>query len=220
MLFAALYSARVLKHDRARQRESQVYIFNLTGFYDIKLALLTTLFSALPLYLLALIGDQHKRRRWQRYALVLLAYVLCVVLTFYSPRAEWDYGIEKATKIECDNRGGNTYRKGVHALQSIVIALPAVWTPLWFIIRNPFNIERLSHSKWLTRARPWFLVTSGTLTLVGMWALLGSFIQLRSQVIDAAGDSDQSNQLGFGQVLALFIWAPLVVALGYTILCE
>jgi hypothetical protein len=220
MLVAAIYSAKKSMDERQHTRENKAYILTLPGFYDVKLALLTTLFSVFPLCILALIGDQDQRRRQQRHALIFIAYVLCVALVFISPKAEWDSGQENFEKIQCDNRGGESYWKGLRALRYMTLILPSVWAFYWVAVRNPLRITRLERSSILLRVRPWFVIASATLALVGMWTLLGLFVALRATITKAAGDSDQSNDLGFGQVLALFVWAPVVVAFGYIAFCE
>ncbi|KAH6665301.1 hypothetical protein F5X68DRAFT_250098 [Plectosphaerella plurivora] len=215
MLVAAIYSAKKSMDERKQIRETRAYILMLPGFYDIKLALLTTLFSVFPLCILALIGDQDQRRRQQRHALILITYALCIALVFISPKAEWDSGQEGLEQIECDNRGGQTYWQGLRALRYMSLILPVGWAMFWVIVRNPLRITGLERSQFILRIRPWFVIASTFLALVGMWTLLGSFIALRSTIIKAAGDSDQSNNLAFGQVLALFVWAPVAVAFGY-----
>lgn len=230
MLVAALYSAKILKKQRQEYKDPpspllflqvpNLFIRTVPGYYDISLGLLTTLFSILPMYILALICDQGHRRSYQRRLIVLASYALCVFLVFYSPKAEWETDGWENLAERCNKRGGNRYPKAVRALQVLVPALPVLWALAWVIIFNKLGWSRLGQSRTLLRLRSWFVIGSAVSALLCMWALLALSYVMRSKIIDTAGNTDQSNDIGFGQILAAFAWMPTLITLGYVAICK
>ena len=65
----------------------------------------------------------------------------------------------------------------------------------------------------------WPAVVS-VLACVAMWLFLVSFTVLRARIIDVAGDSDKSNEWGFGQIVALAAWVPVILRFFYVMFCE
>lgn len=55
---------------------------------------------------------------------------------------------------------------------------------------------------------------------IGMLVELGEMERTRSIMMEITGPDFQDNQWGFGQVIALFLWMPLCIQLGYYAVCE
>ncbi|RYP16395.1 hypothetical protein DL765_005175 [Monosporascus sp. GIB2] len=55
------------------------------------------------------------------------------------------------------------------------------------------------------------------LAWIAMWLFLGVFTVLRARIIEVAGASDESNEWGFGQIVALATWVPVISKFVYTL---
>lgn len=214
MLVAAVSTISTARNTRATLRNSQANIPILSGFYDVKLTLLSSLFCIFPVAILSLLNDQGNRGRIQRLVLLLISYVFCIALVFQSPYAEWDQGVKLIVPIACDLRGGESYKAGLKALQWLIFVLPLSWSLCNFFIANPMQLKSFEDSKILQGYRRFWHLMTGVGSLLAMWILLGCFVSLRNEIVSVAGEMDNSNELAFGQILALFAWGPVVLAIG------
>jgi hypothetical protein len=89
--------------------------------------------------------------------------------------------------------------------------LGALWV-LYLIFR-----KRRQGSKDMKRR--WPAVVS-LLAWVVMWFFLGLFTVLRARIIEVAGESDKSNEWGFGQIIALAAWVPVILTFFHILLCK
>jgi hypothetical protein len=58
------------------------------------------------------------------------------------------------------------------------------------------------------------------LAWIAMWFFLGVFAVLRARIIEVAGESDKSNEWGFGQIIALGTWVPVILTFFHILICE
>lgn len=76
------------------------------------------------------------------------------------------------------------------------------------------QLKSFEDSKILQGYRRFWHLMTGVGSLLAMWILLGCFVSLRNEIVSVAGEMDNSNELAFGQILALFAWGPVVLAIG------
>jgi hypothetical protein len=219
VLVASIYITVKTANYRNEKRQGDLpYLF--TDFYDNKLALLASIFSVLPVVVLSLMHDQGARRKWQRGTLLVIVYILCVALTFLAPQAEWDDTTLGGQPILCDQRGGETYRNGLGTIEGLCIAIPVTWMLVTIAVKNPLGNDFLGKFRFLHVLRQYWSKITGLVAIVVMWIFLGIFLSTRDTIIRANGGASNITDLSFGQVLALFAWAPVTLSLGYHICCK
>lgn len=64
---------------------------------------------------------------------------------------------------------------------------------------------------WVRAARELWELGVAWVMLLLAWALLAYFSMLREEIIETAGAADEANEWGFGQVLTLGTWVPVVL---------
>ncbi|KAH6666546.1 hypothetical protein F5X68DRAFT_249884 [Plectosphaerella plurivora] len=214
ILIAALHTVSVLQKERGDLLPSPArflelpnpHIRTVAGFYDIALALLAAIFSAFPMCVLGLLSDQGKRRMRMRVATIALAWVLGIPLVALSLVTESHSSSDGWTNEAevCNSRGGSVY----YGCLTILVYIAVVWPLLWLYWLLYYRKGKSGHLSW-------FLNGSVVVGLVFMWAVLILSLVMRTKIKGEAGKADKSNEFGFGQVLAIFAWAPMIIALGY-----
>ncbi|TLD32709.1 hypothetical protein PspLS_01004 [Pyricularia sp. CBS 133598] len=237
MLVAGIYIAVEKIKENKLEFDQRELFFGGTSAYDMSLSMASCVFSIFPILVGYCFmrapeqgqGDHHKK--WLRRAVLFLVWVLITVEVFLSPRGESNYEERKINSntlspmqrklweadYVCDQRGGN-YWKIVKALQFIVIGLPLLWFVATIFVFKGFAIPRLRDSPTLQRLRKGWHLIPAYVALVLMWASLLFLQWYRQKIRNNSGKLGEESQWGFGQILALFLWAPTIVELIYILI--
>ncbi|KAI6579463.1 hypothetical protein MCOR06_010058 [Pyricularia oryzae] len=238
MLVAGIYIA-VDKIDKNKlpvdERES---FFGSASMYDMSLSMASCVFSIFPIlvgYCFMRAPEQGQganHKKWLRRAVLFLVWALITVVLFLSPRGEMDYEDRKlnpksiseferreyeATYI-CDARGGKIYWNVVKAFQFMVIGVPLIWFVATVFVFKGFAIARFRDSPTLQRLRKGWHLIPAYAALLFMWASLGFLQWYRQRIRNSSGKLGDESQWGFGQILALFVWAPTIVEFAYILI--
>lgn len=248
MISAALYLA-VEGYKKNRLPETSKSLpFGDSSTYNMVLSVIAAAFSTFPVLVLYTLlsrrdraspaggdGDEPTNHRvWLRRAALFAIWVLLAVEVFLSPRGNDDYEDrhsvdQKADNWdECNKRGGERYWQTMKAAQFLVIGLPLLWMVPTLFLTGGANVPGLADWPWLRRVadnRRVRLVRSvwelgiAWVNLLIAWALLAYFSVLREEIVETAGATDATGAWGFGQVLTLATWVPVLLEWLYIFIC-
>ncbi|TLD17062.1 uncharacterized protein PgNI_00726 [Pyricularia grisea] len=235
MLVAGIYIAIDKINQNIDDRDS---VFGTASRYDMSLSMASCVFIIFPILVGYCFmrapeqGQGAKHKKWLRRAVLFLVWALITVEVFLSPRGESDYDSRKVdtstmTQVQrrdydaeylCDQRGGHIYWNIVKALQIMVIGLPLIWLVATVFVFKGFAIPRLRDSPTLQRLRKTWHLIPAYAALVLMWASLFFLQWYRQKIRNNSGKLGEESQWGFGQILALFLWAPTIVEFVYILI--
>ena len=242
MISAALYVAGEGYKERAVPPENQALPFASSTMYNQVLSVIAAGFSTFPVLVLYMLISQRersapdegtRRRTWLRRAGLFIIWVLLAVEMFLSPRANLDYddrhnADQEANWDDCNKRGGTRYWQTMKAAQVLVIGLPLISIVVTFFFTSGFGlrgldrpwVRRIAEMPLVQRLRTGWDLGVAWLNIALTWALLVYFRKLRAEIIESAGAADEANEWGFGQVLTLGTWVPVVLEWLYIFICE
>lgn len=165
------------------------------------------------------------RRSWIRRVSIFVIWVLITVEVFLSPRGNMDYENrhDAETQAElnvCSKRGGVRYWQTMKAAQWLVIGAPLTWLVVTIFLSTGFGVPKLARSRAVRAVRSVWDLGVAWLSMLLAWALLAYFTVLRYKIIHSAEEANSGNEWGFGQILALATWAPVVLEFLYIFICE
>jgi len=230
MFVAAIYTAAM----GAKKREVPVNLQAIptgSALYDVSLSFLAGTFSAFPVLLLYALTKQPDRRseashrKWLRRVGLVIVWGLGVAETFLAPRGEIDYEVrheaDKAENhIDCDERGGASYWAGLKAAQFLVCAIPGLWIVLTVFLVTGFGSKAVVKNPFVRRFRAVWRLVVAWVNLIIMWLVLLYFTRLRTDIITRADGLDNTDEWGFGQILAVSTWVPAILEFLYILICE
>lgn len=106
------------------------------------------------------------------------------------------------------------------AFQFMVIGVPLIWFVATVFVFKGFAIARFRDSPTLQRLRKGWHLIPAYAALLFMWASLGFLQWYRQRIRNSSGKLGDESQWGFGQILALFVWAPTIVEFAYILICK
>ena len=227
MLAAAIFVAVKRQVHKVNTNPQYGLIGSGDDVYDISLTFLGAVFSIFPvLVLYAMLREPTKSERlgagksWLRRSVLLLIWVGCVLEAFLAPRGEIDYQYRNDSDYDiwgiCDLRGGSVYWRGLTAAQYLVFALPLLWLLVTVLLHTGFRIPGLTQLKALKRLKSAWRLGVAWLNLLAMWGILIYFKIYRDLIIKVAdGDDTAATHWGFGQIVALAAWVPVIVNFFY-----
>ena len=167
-------------------------------------------------------ADAH--RVWLRRGVMAVLWILAVAEVYLSPRGERDYDDrhnrnQVANQDVCNQRGGTRYWHAMKAAQVLIIGAPMLWLALTAFVVTGFGIPGLADRPWVRRWRSVWRLGIAWLNLLLMWGLLAYFTVLRHNIIETSGGLDDENKWGFGQLLALATWVPVLAEFLYIFIC-
>lgn len=170
-------------------------------------------------------GSSIGRRSWIRRVSIFVIWVLITVEVFLSPRGNMDYEDrhDAETQAElnvCSKRGGVRYWQTMKAAQWLVICAPLAWIVVTVFLATGFGVPGLTGSRAVRAVRSVWDLGIAWLSMLLAWALLAYFTVLRHKIIHSAEEANSGNKWGFGQILALATWAPVVFEFLYIFICE
>jgi hypothetical protein len=185
--------------------------------YSLALAQLTSLFSVAVVLSVWPLQWRTLRRKWLRNVNGTVLYIVALAAVWIRGKAmnenTWD--------IHCLHVAGKAYWEGVVALLIIPGAILLLFSGT---MASLALLERLRIYKNCSFPNLPFDISLGwIIALYGFgstWTLFAIFVDLRQRIQNAAGDSYQENQWGFGQVLAVGSWAPVIIEFLYILICE
>ncbi|KAK3948212.1 hypothetical protein QBC32DRAFT_222495 [Pseudoneurospora amorphoporcata] len=157
--------------------------------------------------------------------LVLLCMMAAVSITFFN---EAKLTANKTTfEARCLEAGQSTHyvQHLVKYTPYAVFALILLWGGSLLIIR--IRTPKMAYQQNLKHTDlTLYLVLTGILggflvltSLVLVWLSLGFFMYLRQKVAELAGTSYKENEWGFGQVVAVVAWVPLLGQFSAIVIC-
>lgn len=170
-------------------------------------------------------GSSVGHRAWIRQTAMFIIWVLITAEVFLSPRGNLDYDFrddaaEDSSYNICNKRGGVRYWQSMKAAQWLVIGAPLLWMVITAFLVTGFGVPGLASSRLVRKVRSVWDVAVAWLNLLLAWGLLGYFTIFRNKIIDTAEEVDSGNEWGFGQILALATWMPVVLEFLYVLICE
>lgn len=170
-------------------------------------------------------GSSVGHRAWIRRVAIFIIWVLITVEVFLSPRGNMDYDdrhdAEKEAGLNvCSKRGGVRYWQTMKAAQWLVIGAPLLWMVVTAFLATGFGVPGLAGSRLVRAVRSVWDLAIAWLNMLLAWGLLAYFTVLRHKIIDTAEEVDSGNEWGFGQILALATWMPVVLEFLYIFICE
>jgi len=185
--------------------------------YSMALAQLTSLFSGAVVLSVWPLQWQSLRRKKLRKGIGFALYALTLAAIYVQNNAN----NESTWDMHCFQVAGDTYWKGMAAL---VIIPAGIWFLTILAVFLDSFFEKLEiYRNWSSPSLPFDIPFGWIIAFYGFastWALFGIFLDLRERIKNAAGDSYQENQWGFGQVLAVGTWAPVIIEFFYILLCK
>lgn len=214
-------------------------LFTGTKVYDISLSMLSCLFSICPIlvgYCFLRAPEQGQgafHKIWLRRSVLAVIWVLTTLVMFLSPRGEIDFNGRsfwstpksrndpeldrryKDASYICDQRGGATYWSMLLIAQILVVGLPVFWFICTTFVVTGFSIPGLRDNATLRRLGRVMHLLPAYLFVLVMWASLLSLQLYRQMIRINSGNQGDESTWGFGQILALFVWAPTIVEFLY-----
>jgi hypothetical protein len=89
---------------------------------------------------------------------------------------------------------------------------------LWMLYLAFRNMKRGQDSK--SKGKNHWPAVIAVLAWIAMWFFLGVFTVMRATIIEVAGESDKSNEWGFGQIISLGTWVPVILTFFHILFCE
>jgi len=185
--------------------------------YSMVLATLMSLFSAAVVLSVWPLQSGILRRKSLRKFTASALFILVISETYVRDSAK----NENDWEIQCFEVAGEGYKK-------VVEALP--WIPFGFgalVILIGLSDRLLQCSeiyKKITIPNLTFDFSLGWIVagygFASTWALFAIFLDLRQRIKSAAGTSYQENEWGFGQIMAVGNWAPVLIEFLYILFCE
>lgn len=213
--------------------------FHSTAPYDMILSFLASCFSVFPVMLLYAMRSSTrnisakeneetadaKRGVWLHRCFLVIIWILTVVEVFLSPKGNLDYSSRNDPDNEsntdpCNHRGGAVYWNAMNVAAGLVVGVPLLWVFVTAFLHTGFGISGVVHNRLIRRWRAVWSLGVAWINLIIMWTIFFYFASLRIDIIHSAGASDAQNTWGFGQVLALGAWIPVVAEFGYIFICR
>ncbi|KAL2109595.1 hypothetical protein VUR80DRAFT_2269 [Thermomyces stellatus] len=168
-------------------------------------------------------GSSVGHRAWIRQTAMFIIWVLITAEVFLSPRGNLDYDFrddaaEDSSYNICNKRGGVRYWQSMKAAQWLVIGAPLLWMVITAFLVTGFGVPGLASSRLVRKVRSVWDLAVAWLNLLLAWGLLGYFTIFRNKIIDTAEEVDSGNEWGFGQILALATWMPVVLEFLYVLI--
>ena len=117
-------------------------------------------------------------------------------------------------------RGAASGTGTMKAAQWLVIGAPLTWFVVTIFLATGFGVPKLAGSRAVRAVRSVWDLGIAWLSMLLAWALLAYFTVLRHKIIHSAEEVNSGNEWGFGQMLALATWAPVVLEFLYIVICE
>lgn len=199
--------------------------------YDTQLATVASSFSIFPVFILSLLIENRRRRRWLKYFVQSILYALVLAQIHIGTKLT---ALSVASTLSSLGRACNPsavdkmFRKYGSPVFYILIALPAslVIISAATVLRS--RLQRGSQPPTLTSHRltvhfsQWYITSLKVFVCVAcftlMWASFALLVFMRNTIVATAGHDDPALEWGFGQLLALATWIPVFVEWFYTLI--
>ncbi|KAL8377313.1 hypothetical protein RB595_008143 [Gaeumannomyces hyphopodioides] len=240
MLVAGIFVIAESIKDRYKSADDQD-LFNGASYYDVPLSILACAFAVFPVLAAYSVlrhpgqGESGAHKKWLTRACLIVIWLLGIAVVYMAPFGDPDFNPtqteSKAEREErervglkddlwswCDHRGGNAYRNALKAAMGLVVAAPLVWSLLFLFLHTGFLIPGIAGTKRLRVWLPWCRLAMGWICLAFTWGVLGYLQWLRQKLRYASGRLGDDGKWGFGQILALSVWAPVIFEFIYILL--
>ncbi|GAB1312800.1 hypothetical protein MFIFM68171_03010 [Madurella fahalii] len=185
--------------------------------YEVVTAVLVTVFAVCPATLLYSVGGDSKGPKPLLRGVLFAVWVLMLAVvnlgrTTDPSREAFQSGtIGHPFELYCQVIGDGPL-EAVRIFAVVSAGLGALWI-LYILYRKcrTSDPDAAKDKKDITISQ----VIISILACLVMWFFLGLFTAMRARIIEVAGDSDSSNEWGFGQVVALATWAPVILNFCY-----
>ncbi|EJT76490.1 hypothetical protein GGTG_06409 [Gaeumannomyces tritici R3-111a-1] len=240
MLVAGIFVIAENIEDRYKGADEHEMI-NGASYYDVPLSVLACAFAVFPVLAAYSVlrhpgqGESGAHKKWLTRACLIVIWLLGIAVVYMAPLGDPDFnptpkedqanreamersGLKDDLWSWCDHRGGNAYRNALKAAMGLVVAAPLVWSLLFLFLHTGFLIPGIAGSKKLRIWLPWCRLAMGWICLAFTWGVLAYLQWLRQKLRDATGRLGDDGKWGFGQILALSVWVPVVFEFIYILL--
>lgn len=186
--------------------------------YEVVTAMLVTIFAVCPATLLYCVGGNSKGPKPLLRVILFAVWILMLAVvnigrkTDPSREAFQAGTIGHPFELYCQVIG-NGPLEAVRIFAVASAGLGAIW--LLYVIYHECRADNSKADEQDIRLRQ---VVVSILSCLVMWFFLGLFTATRARIIEVAGDSDTSDEWGFGQIVALATWVPVVLNFFYILI--